>query len=254
MKTADVYRLFFNPGEVVEIRAYGLWRSNPAWEGWAGGEGIVFGYFDDAEAFGRSADALEKLKAPAVYFTLNPVLPDLIARACNRMKAFEGKKMKTTSDKDIQCVRWLPLDIDAGAPAGISSTDDEMEMTRALRKEISKFMIKEMGFAPGVPALSGNGSHMCYRLPDLPNNEETTLMIKGALHAIAERFPVDRGGVDLAVYNPARVWKVYGTTARKGDPIPTRPHRLSYVEPEFLMAVGNIPITPVESLKKLAGK
>ena len=234
MKTSDVYNLFFNPGEVVEIRAYGLRKSNPAWEGWAGGEGVVFGYFNDARAFGQAADALEAAKAPAVYFTLNPVQPDLIARAFNRLKAFEGKKMKTTSDRDIQCVRWLPLDIDPGAPSGISSTDDELERTRVLRGEIHRFLVDELGFPRGIPAISGNGSHLVFRLPDLPPTEETVGLIRSALHALAARFPMEPGGVDLAVFNPARIWKLYGTTARKGDPIPGRPHRLSYVEPAFL--------------------
>lgn len=236
MNPCDVYNLFFHPGEVVEIRAYGLKKSNPAWEGFAAGEGVVFGYFDNAADFGRCALALERCKAPAVYFTLNPVQEDLIARAVNRLRAFEGKKMKTTSDKDIKLIRWLPLDIDSGAPSGISSTDDELEATRVLRKEISKFLIKEIGFAPGIPAHSGNGSHMCYRLPDLPNTPESVGLIKGMLHVIEERFKVGKGGVDLAVYNPSRIWKLYGTTARKGDHTDRRPHRVSYVEPEFLMA------------------
>jgi hypothetical protein len=133
-------------------------------------------------------------------------------------------------------IRWLPLDIDPGAPAGISSTDEELDRTKTLRKEISKFLIREVGFQPGIPALSGNGSHMCYRLPDLPNTEDTVALIKTMLHVIAGKFPMEKGGVDLAVYNPSRIWKLYGTTARKGDAIPDRPHRKSYVEPEFLMA------------------
>ena len=28
-------------------------------------------------------------------------------------------------------------------------------------------------------------------------------------------------------FNPARIWKLYGTLAAKGDPTPERPHRLS---------------------------
>lgn len=234
MKTSDVYRIFFNPGEVVEIRAYGLRKSNPAWEGWAGGEGVVFGYFNEADAFGRAADALEALKAPAVYFTLNPVKPDLIARAFNRLKAFEGKKMKTTSDKDIQCVRWLPIDIDPGCPSGISSTDEELQRTIELRGEIHRWLVSEIGFPRGIPAISGNGSHICFRLPDMPPDEETVSFVRDMLHAIAAQFPMDPGGVDLAVFNPSRIWKLYGTTARKGDAIPGRPHRKSYIEPAFL--------------------
>ena len=74
MTTADVYRLFFTPGEVTEIRAYGLSGKGP-WSGFAKGAGIVYGYFDNAEAFGQAADHLERAKAPGIYFVPNPCSP-----------------------------------------------------------------------------------------------------------------------------------------------------------------------------------
>ena len=39
---ASVYHLFFNPGEVCEIRAFGL-NGKGAWDGYAKGTGVVFG-------------------------------------------------------------------------------------------------------------------------------------------------------------------------------------------------------------------
>ena len=79
-KFACVYKLFFAPGEVVEIRAFGL-RGKGPWEGFVGGGGgVVFGYFNDAEAFGAAAANLERAaegkNGCGVYFTLNPVIPD----------------------------------------------------------------------------------------------------------------------------------------------------------------------------------
>ena len=41
----QVYELFFNPGEVVEIRVLGLQGKNRAWDGWASGEQGIIGYF-----------------------------------------------------------------------------------------------------------------------------------------------------------------------------------------------------------------
>ena len=48
MKCADVYSLLFEPGEVTEIRAYGLSGKgkNKAWEGFARGSGVGYGYLD----------------------------------------------------------------------------------------------------------------------------------------------------------------------------------------------------------------
>ena len=111
MKCADVYNVFFDPGEVVEIRAFGLSKSNPAWEGWAGGAGVVYGYFDNAADFGKCAEALDKAKAGGIYFTLNPVNPDILARAVNRLKAAD-MKTNTTQDKEILCLAKWAVEIE----------------------------------------------------------------------------------------------------------------------------------------------
>lgn len=228
MKCADVYKNFFNPGEVVEIRAYGLSKISKAWEGWAGGAGIVYGYFDNAEAFGQAAESLERAKAPGIYFTLNPVIPDLLARAANRLKAADAKS-PTTSDDNILCVRWLPIDLDPLRPSGISSTDQELESARKLARKIDAWLKKEFSWKPGIPAVSGNGFHLVYRLPDLLNNEDTIETVKRTLAAIAHTFKNKKVDIDLKVYNPSRIWKLYGTTARKGDHTEARPHRKSYI-------------------------
>ena len=39
----------------------------------------------------------------------------------------------------------------------------------------------------------------------------------------------DKVHLDSSVFNPARIWKFYGTLAAKGDSIPSRPHRVSRI-------------------------
>lgn len=229
MKCSDVYKVFFKPGEVCEIRAYGLKKSNPAWEGWAVGMGIVYGYFDNAEAFGMAAESLERAKAPGIYFTLNPVVPDLLARAVNRLKAADMKS-SSTSDPDIACIRWLPIDLDPKRPAGISSTDAELAAAVELREKIVEWAMKYYKWAPRLRAHSGNGVHLLYRLEDFPNGTEIVEIVKETLVALAGQFTNDAVEVDLKVFNPSRIWKLYGTTARKGDHTELRPHRKSYME------------------------
>lgn len=235
MNCADTYRVFFDPGEVVEIRAYGCNGKSKAWEGWARGAGIVFGYFDNPEAFGTAAEALERQKAPGIYFTINPVIPDLLARAANRLKA-AGQKDAATTDDYIQCIRWLPIDLDPTRPSGISSTNEELKAAVRVRNDIYKFM-RKCNWPDPVPAISGNGAHLCYRLPDLDNNETNKNRVRACLAALAALFSSEQVDVDQAVFNPSRIWKVYGTTARKGDHTPQRPHRKSYIETKWLEAV-----------------
>lgn len=226
---AEVYRGFFNPGEVTEIRALGCKGKSKAWSGWA--RDIVTGYFNDAEAFGRAAAGLEDLEPKGIYFVLNPVNPDLLARAANRLKAADDKS-PTTSDKDVLCLRWLYVDIDPKRPSGISSTDEELAKAIEVRNQISKWL-KRHGMPQAIPARSGNGAHLLVRLPDLPNNEQNVATIKRALEAINARWGTPQVDIDLKVYNPARICKLYGTWARKGDNTKERPHRPSYIEPQF---------------------
>ena len=124
----------------------------------------------------------------------------------------------------------MPIDLDPVRPAGISSTDQELRAALCIRESIAKWLEEEMGWVKGIRACSGNGSHLVYRLPDFSNTEKTTALVKDSLAAIAQKFKNKWVDVDLKVYNPARIWKLYGTTARKGDNTRDRPHRKSYVE------------------------
>lgn len=83
---------------------------------------------------------------------------------------------------------------------------------------------KDLGFPGLVLADSGNGAHLLGRI-DLPNDLESTSIIKKCLEALSVRFTDDSIAVDLTTFNAARIWKLYGTFACKGDSTPERPHR-----------------------------
>ncbi|MEW5736337.1 MAG: hypothetical protein AB1921_15940, partial [Thermodesulfobacteriota bacterium] len=260
-----VYELFFSPGEVVEIRALHLAgkKATPDWEGFAAG-GTVFGYFDNASAFGRAAAVLSKHPFAGIYFTINPVKPECLARAYNRLVAGE-KARPTTSDDDVAAIRWLPVDVDPKRPSGVSSTEEELAAGRDIARSVAEYLEEEMEFAPAVRAMSGNGWHLSFRLPDLPNTEETKGLVKSCLAALHARFtptvaakdapegaPEPRAEVDLLTFNPARLWKLYGTCARKGDEIPGRPHRRSFLFKNSPAALADIPASGEFHLERLA--
>jgi hypothetical protein len=224
--------LLYEPGDVVELRV-------PK----AGREGTISGYFDDFDKLAQAILVLDG-KGPGVYTTLNPVAPALLARAHNRVKS---RAEQTTSDIDVRCRRWLLVDIDANRPAGISGTDSEREAALSHAREIGNALL-EVGWPEPIYGDSGNCAHLLYRLPDLPNNSESTSLLKCCLNVLAQRFDDLAVSIDQRVFNASRVCKVYGTAARKGDSIPGRPHRLSR-----LLAVPNhvIPLS-TELLAALA--
>jgi hypothetical protein len=50
-------------------------------------------------------------------------------------------------------------------------------------------------------------------------------MVQRILLALSQRFDTDAVKIDRAVFNPARLCKIPGTLARKGDSTGDRPHR-----------------------------
>jgi hypothetical protein len=184
--------------------------------------GTVSGYYRQPKKLAEAAYQWDS--APGIYVTLNPVNPDLYARAADRTQTFAKN---TTSDRDIACRRWLPIDFDPVRPSGISSTAAEHDAALERAKSCRDYL-QACGWPEPIFANSGNGAHLLYRV-DLPNDEASTALVKNCLGALALRFSDETVGVDVANSNPARIWKLYGTVARKGHSTEERPHRISKV-------------------------
>lgn len=227
----EIFELFVEPGEVVEVRILKAYGKSPAWNN-DFAKGIVSGYFDAHTAFCEVVKKADKFPHNGIYFTLQVIDPRLIGRAFNRLKPSD----LTTSDNNVIAYRWLPIDIDPVRPAGVSSSDSEVEASLKLRDEIAERAIEKLNFSKPIKAMSGNGGHLLFRLPDLPANDETKSFIKNTLEGVAARFDKETIKVDTTVFNPARIWKLYGTTARKGDAVPegrnreARPYRTAYID------------------------
>jgi len=187
--------------------------------------GTASGYFIDPVLAASQVAAVLDGKAPGIYVTLNPVKPDLLARAHNRIKA---RADATSADSDITRRRWLLLDFDTQRPAGISATDAEHDAALARMEAVAVFLT-EMGWPDPVMADSGNGGHLLYRI-DLPNDAASRDIVNRTLQALAG-FTDDAEGqpirvcLDTSVGNAGRIGKLYGTLAAKGDNVPDRPHR-----------------------------
>ena len=204
------------PGQVIELRLLKVQRTSTF-------SCTMSGYFDD---YGKLAAAAAKqsLVAQGAYITINPVNPDLLARSANRLQV-AGKDFPLTTDADVTARRWLPIDLDPVRTRGISATEEEHGLAIDRARQIRDALHAE-GWPRPILADSGNGGHLLYKV-DLPASDGE--LIKRCLEALALRFDDDRVEVDQSVFNPARIWKLYGTVSRKGDPLPDRPHRLARI-------------------------
>ncbi|MCK4822480.1 hypothetical protein KA005_42340 [bacterium] len=226
----EVWNTFIDPGEVVEVRIPKVYGKSSAW-GNDFAKGTVSGYFDQHEAFIKSVKLADKAKHSGIYFTLQVIDPRLVGRAFNRLKPAEV----TTSDQNVIAYRWLPIDLDPIRPSGIASSDSELKAALELRDKVAQHTIKEYGFSKPIKAMSGNGAHLLFRLPDMPVKQGKHF-VYNILIVLAKEFDTDKVTIDTTVHNPARIWKLYGTTARKGDAVPAgpgreaRPYRMAYID------------------------
>ena len=146
------------PGDVIEIRALDVGRTPDH----AGSTHAGYFNFENAKAIESAIRSVDG-KAEGVYFVLNRVKPDLLARSSNRLKA---RPKNTTSDADIIEWRWLYIDADAIRPAGISATNAEHDAALKCTRNIRDFLA-ERGWPEPIQGDSGNGGHLLYRLPAL---------------------------------------------------------------------------------------
>ena len=242
VETFNALQLLVPAGGVFEVRAVG--------------DRTASGYFD-ADHLEQAAKAIEALDAAGtysgIYVTLNPVNPALLSRRSNRIETRLGLKEATTADADIIRRRWFPVDIDVKRPSGISSTDEEHAAALEVAGNVAGFLSEFFGFPAPVRCDSGNGAHLLYRI-DLPNDDESRSLIERCLKGLGaafDRSPTeDRPGVEIdqTTFNAARIWKLYGTVARKGDNTPERPHRRARI----IEAPEVIEVVPRETLERLA--
>jgi hypothetical protein len=207
----------FCPHGLVEIRCLGVGGKSNRNDS---------GYFNNFQIAAKAVQPyLNDGATRGVYFVLNPFLPELLARASNR---FERGARTTTSDAEITSRKWLFIDCDPVRPAGISSTAAQVQQSRLHAIKVAEWLMRE-GFAKPVLAMSGNGHHLHFPI-SLPNNVESLALVSGVLRTLHSKFSDGFVKIDTSVGNAARVCRLYGTIARKGDQAPDKPHRSAYLD------------------------
>src|SRR4029453_1444058 len=189
-------RVVAEPGGVFEVRVL---------DGVMDGERRALtysGYFNDAK---RAAEALALLRsAGGIYITMNPVEPSLLARSVNKLRV--ASKNCTTADHNIIRRNWLLFDFDAVRAAGIAASDSEHRAALALAEQ-ARDWLTEQGFPLPAFCDSGNGGHLLYRV-EIPGDDAG--LVEQCLKVMARRWDTDAVHVDVTVFNPARIVRLYG--------------------------------------------
>lgn len=204
-------RLFMQPGQVTELRAFG----DTVYAGW-------FDY-EHLHLMAQAACELERKGTRGIYFIPNPVNPELLARSPNRVQ-IAGK---TTTDADILARRWMLVDVDPVRPADTSASEVERQHAWQVASHVQA-ALAAAGFQEPVIASSGNGWHLSYTV-EQPNDQAQREQFRAILAGLDRRCSSEHARVDVKTFNAARIWKLYGTTSRKGPHSDERPHRLSWV-------------------------
>ena len=225
------------PGQVTELRVLGVRER--------GFKNNYFGYFSDYAELAKHA-AYYSGRATGVYNIMNPIHPALLGRAANRMER-AAKDDSATADENIVSLNWLLIDVDPDKPdSKISATDAEKRLAEIKRDAIADYLT-DRGWPEGIRGDSGNGAHIVYPIEQMENNSDNVGILQNCLQALHRWFDPaevtnadgkketkkDGSTVDQTVFNPARIWKLYGTLACKGDPIDDRPHRFASLGKDY---------------------
>lgn len=189
---------------VIELRHHhgGRWRS---------------GLFDDLAAL--RAAVRSRQHQGNLYTTVNRPFDSV--RVNNAMDA------PALTDGDVEIHTRLLFDFDPLRPKGLASSRAEQQQAIKVGQVL---MSRLLGLGWPAPAVgrSGNGAHLVYR-SRLPAGAETAGMLAAIYRGLHIEFSTEAVEFDRTVRNPARIWRLYGTTNRKGEPTSERPHRQAQI-------------------------
>lgn len=216
------HHTFKEVGELFEIRILG--------------DKTYSGYFDDIEIAINALTSNTFYDTQNIYYTVNPILS-----ACKSRKQYNNfiqVRGDATSKNDIDRRRWIPIDVDAERPSGVSSTDEEKRKAHLKAVEVYNFLGKE-GISDIYVCDSSSGYHLLIPF-DVENTKDSEDVIKQFLETLSRIFTDDSVKIDKVLFDANRILRLEGTYGRKGLNTQERPHRMCKIlkKPEVRNAVS----------------
>lgn len=150
-----------------------------------------------------------------LYIVMNPIRSNFNGPGCAK-------------DADIRYRDLLLIDIDRLGDTSQPASQEELDEADALAVVVEQALSDE-GWGQPIKMMSGNGTHLYFVLDDMPNDEESTALIRDTLKNLAAKFNTETMGIDTTVGNASRITKVPGTIMRKGIETEDRPYRTAKV-------------------------
>lgn len=209
------------------------------------GQRTYSGYFKDIDILVKALEPYNNLPHAQIYFTLNHIKEACFSRS-QQNKMILVKREPTTGDLDIDGRTHVLIDLDPQRPAGVGSSDEELNYAYLKAIDIYNYLMAQ-GFYEPIVSRSGNGYHVT--IPCLIGVEdEKTEIIKRFLKVLSLMFSDEHVEVDEKVFNLSRICKLPGTMAMKGENSVDRPWRMS----QIVKIPANIQTTDIAYFKKIA--
>lgn len=184
-------------------------------QGW-----IYAGYFDSEAAALSAVERLGNYKA--AWATLNPLPADALTPDTTINPAELMRTHNTAADSHILRRDWLLLDFDPPRPKKDTNSTDAEKAAAHQQADECRAELAGLGWPAPTVIDSGNGYHLRYHI-NLPNDVAAHELVRSVLRTLAARYSM----LDVTNHNAARVAKLPGTWARKGEHTEQRPHRTS---------------------------
>jgi hypothetical protein len=188
----------------------------------SGKKPIDSGLFDREHIPDLIDAAVKSNSLGAVYVNINPIKQSYAPPSLNILKR---GAMGLVGNGDIECRKYLPIDLDPIRPTNTSATLAQLEKANDAAIQIEQYL-NAQGWPEPVVCESGNGIHLLYRI-DLPNDQSSEVLIDGVLGGLGSKFNNQFVKIDKVMKNAGRIIKLYGTVSNKGDNTVETPHRLS---------------------------